>query len=53
VVNLALLGVGLLFAYHLATQAYDMATRRIETLIGGTRRSGVEPEKKESQEESP
>jgi predicted PurR-regulated permease PerM len=39
VLNLALLGIGFLLAYHLAVQAYEMAKRQIETLIQGPNRS--------------
>jgi hypothetical protein len=51
VLNLALLGIGFLLAYHVAIEAYKVAKLHIEALIEGTRQIGIEPEKKTTQEE--
>jgi hypothetical protein len=46
VLNLVLLGIGFLLAYHLAIQAYEVAKLHIETLIEGTKQIMTEHEKK-------
>jgi hypothetical protein len=51
VLNLVLLGIGFLLAYHVAIEAYEVARLHIEALIEGARQIGIEREKKTSQEE--
>jgi predicted PurR-regulated permease PerM len=51
VLNLALLGIGFLLAYHIAIEAYNVAKLHIEALIEGARRIGTEHEKKTTQED--
>jgi hypothetical protein len=50
--NVVLLGIGFFLAYHLTIQAYELAKRRIEILIEGTKQIMTEHEKKTTQEES-
>jgi uncharacterized protein involved in cysteine biosynthesis len=51
VLNLVLLSIGFLLAYHVAIEAYEVARLHIEALIEGTTQIGIEREKKTPQGE--